>query len=213
MKEEDEVQRVATCGKEDNLKILKVNDPELKDQDNPSQIVCLTCHHECKHSCKERTEYDCERADECEIFKIYAMSTDAVPVREPEKCIDECPVGYWARLYEPDDALNFYICEKCPDGCAVCDMGHSHKPNDGSVEIADCIRAADGSLPNLATCPSANVIQVSTSSSDSSTIYSDICLECTDGYYAAVINTTHSSCHDTHCPAQFQAWFNVLIQV
>ena len=42
---EGEVQCVATCG--DNLKIVKVNHPELNDQDNPSQIVCMSCHHEC----------------------------------------------------------------------------------------------------------------------------------------------------------------------
>jgi len=33
---------------------------------------------------------------------------------------------------------------------------------------------------------------------------SDICLECQDNYIPSVINITHSSCHETRCPHQFQ---------
>lgn len=176
---------VGACELSENLKLIRINDVTIKD--TPSQIVCSSCHHECKTKCKDLTEYDCEGADKCVNFKIYEeVEDDNGNTKRTEKCIKECPVGYWARLYVEDDNLQYYICEPCPDGCKVCNLGHFHNPVDGiveelneNVEIESCKNGAD--------C-----------------FHSDICLECRDDYLSGVINITHSSCHETRCAHQFQ---------
>ena len=128
----DKARCVGECELSENLKVIRLNDDLIKD--TPSQIVCSSCHHECKTKCKGLSEYECEGEDKCVNFKIYEdiEDEDGNTVRV-QKCIKECPVGYWARLYEENPNLKYNICEPCQAGCKSCYIGHDHNPADGTV--------------------------------------------------------------------------------
>ena len=67
-------------------------------------------------------DYDCEGKDKCLHVKIFEY--DGPTVRE--KCIKECPLGTYERLYKGNANLFYTICEPCPNGCSRCDIGHTH---------------------------------------------------------------------------------------
>jgi len=156
--------------------------------------LCSSCHHECKTTCTGLSEYECKGFDTCVNFKIYEDGDhdgDGIPdedgdgnlIRVP-KCIKECPVGYWERLHQENPNLQYYICEPCPAGCKICLIGHNHNPADDPTN--------------------SEIIHGSCTVDNTDCFNSDVCLECKDDYLPAVINITHSSCHETRCPHQFQ---------
>ena len=74
--------------------------------------------------------YQVEQGDSCKNFKLFEEYRDEDDVLQTRtKCVTTCPEGYWERHFKPtnDDNMEFKICEKCPDGCKRCDLGHFNK--------------------------------------------------------------------------------------
>ena len=89
-----------------------------------------------------------EKDDACVNFKLFEDYTDDdgnAAVRT--KCVNECPEGTWERTFKPknDKNMEFKICERCPDGCKRCDLGHFNKvylwdDNEAPFEWNDHVR-------------------------------------------------------------------------